>query len=53
MWEVHGRLLEFLTQRQIGLYCGRGDSRNAADQLEAKDTSEVSAQPLIGSGVKE
>lgn len=53
MWGVHGWLLEFLTQRKTGLHCGWGDSRNAGDQLEGKDTSEVCAQPLIGSGVKE
>ena len=45
-WEVHGRLLEFLTQRKTGLHCG-GGSRNAAEQIDRK------AQPLSESGVKE
>lgn len=53
MWEVHGWLLAFRTQRKTGLHCGWGDSRNAAFQIEGKDTSEVCAQPLIGPGVKE
>lgn len=49
---AYGWLLAFLREREKGLSCD-GTVRDATQQLDGKGISEVCAQALMGSGVKE